>query len=112
MRQYIIVRQDLKMSKGKIANQCCHASIGAARNLPNHMIETWFTKHKQTKIILKINSLKDLVELEYELQKLGLKPYLVKNLTKDKWMNHLTCIGVGPYDDKKLEKLVKELKLL
>ena len=29
MKQVMVVRTDIKMGKGKIAAQCCHAAIGA-----------------------------------------------------------------------------------
>lgn len=112
MKQYIIVRTDLKMPKGKTANQVAHASIGASRNLPNHIIDKWLEDGKQTKIILKVNSLELLLHY-YEACGLSeLRPYMVTNLTNDKWKSEKTCFGIGPYEDERLEGIFKDLKLL
>lgn len=33
LKMILVVRQDLKMGKGKIAAQCCHAAVGAVQQL-------------------------------------------------------------------------------
>jgi len=112
MKQYIITRQDLKLPKGKLAGQCCHASIGASRQLPNHMVERWLENNLQTKIILKVKNLVELFEL-YNLCELdNLHPYLVVNFAKDKWHNNITCFGVGPHEDYRFDKIFDNIKLL
>ena len=35
MKQVMVVRTDIKMGKGKIAAQCCHAAIGAYKQADN-----------------------------------------------------------------------------
>ena len=41
MKQVMIVRTDLKMGKGKIAAQCCHAAIGAYKNADKEKVRKW-----------------------------------------------------------------------
>ena len=60
MKQVMIVRADLKMGKGKIAAQCCHASIGAYKNSDPKKIEKW-ENEAYAKVILKVHSLEDLM---------------------------------------------------
>jgi len=41
MKQVIVMRTDLKMGKGKIAAQACHASLGAYKNSSKMDIRKW-----------------------------------------------------------------------
>ena len=62
MKQVIIVRNDLKMGKGKIAAQSSHASLIAALNAKRdekNWYESWF-KHGMGKIVLKVDSEEEL----------------------------------------------------
>ena len=40
-KQVILVRQDLKLPKGKLVAQCCHASIEAALKSSDKKISAW-----------------------------------------------------------------------
>lgn len=58
----LLVNQELKMSKGKIAAQCAHAAVGV---LQQHSAKrrTWFKQWEMTgqkKIALKVDSTLDL----------------------------------------------------
>jgi PTH2 family peptidyl-tRNA hydrolase len=41
MKQVIVVRADLGMSKGKLAAQACHASLGAYKKANERIIREW-----------------------------------------------------------------------
>ena len=60
LKQVIVVRTDLKMSKGKIASQVSHASVEAVLKSNKNIVEIW-RKEGMKKIILKV---KDLDELD------------------------------------------------
>ena len=51
MKQVILVRQDLKMPKGKLIVQCTHASLEAA--LKSNKLKEWQSKGTK-KVILKV----------------------------------------------------------
>ena len=112
MKQIIIVRQDLKMSKGKLAGQVAHAAIGAPQLLPQHQIDRWIKEFNQKKIILKVIDEESFNYYFTICVKENLKPYIVVNTTKDRWYDMSTCFGVGPYEDEKLDEIFKDLKLL
>ena len=41
MKQVIVMRADLKMSKGKLAAQACHASLGSYQRADEKVIREW-----------------------------------------------------------------------
>ena len=45
MKQVMVVRRDLKMGKGKIAAQCCHAVSYTHLDVYKRQIELWIRKH-------------------------------------------------------------------
>lgn len=112
MKQYILVRQDLKMPKGKLAGQVAHASIGVAQLLPEHKIVTWIEKYDQRKIILKVKSKNELMKYVDKCEENELKAYLVQNITNDKWKDEYTCLGIGPYNEEKIGNTFQDLRLL
>ena len=70
INQAIIVRNDLKMGKGKIAVQVAHASLSSAEIVKKHdhnIFKRW-TLNGQAKIALKVQSLEELLEI-YNLTK-------------------------------------------
>ncbi|MCS7123701.1 MAG: peptidyl-tRNA hydrolase Pth2 [Candidatus Aenigmarchaeota archaeon] len=111
-KQVIIVRKDLKMSKGKLAVQCCHACIGALRQVEKEIIEKW-EREGAKKIILKVKNLEELKEIEKKLKKNKIKYFLVIDAGKTQLEKEtITCIGIGPIEEKKIDKITGRLKLL
>lgn len=112
MKQAIIVRKDLKMSVGKQMSQACHASIMAYLKAKRYSKNKWINSGMK-KVILKVSNLKELKKL-YKLAK---KEKLPCELIKDKGLTQvkpgtITALGIGPADDKRIDKITNKLKLL
>ena len=113
-KQVIVVRTDLKMGKGKIAAQSAHASVEALlKTQQKHFewSEEWLQKGMQ-KVVLKVSSQKELVEL-FEKVKKELPASLIHDAGRTQVeKGSITCIGIGPAPESKIDKYTKELKLL
>ncbi len=112
MKQVIIVRQDLNLPKGKLAAQCAHAAVEAEINSSRKKVEEWLTEGMK-KVVLKV---KDLDELK-KYEKLARKEKLIVSVIVDAGLTAVepgtvTCVGIGPDDEKKIDKITKDLKLL
>ena len=112
MKQAILIRTDLKMSKGKISSQCAHASIGAYLKAKRYSKNKW-KKTGMKKIVLKISSEKEIKKF-YKLAK---KEKLACELIRDAGLTQIkpgtiTALGIGPANDKKVDKIIGKLKLL
>ena len=101
MKQVMVVRTDIKMGKGKIAAQCCHAAIGAYKQADKAKIRKW-ENEAYAKVVLKAPSLQDLYNLR-ELAR-ARRTQLPKST--------VTVLGLGPDEDDVLDKITGDLKLL
>ena len=110
MKQVIVVRSDLKLSKGKLAVQCSHASYSAAKK--SKETSKW-EMEGQKKIVLKAKNLDQLIELKEKCVELRLPHALISDagLTEVK-KGTITCLGIGPADEKKIDKVTGSLPLL
>lgn len=112
MKQVIVVRSDLKMSKGKIAAQCCHGCLGAFKKSDTNKIKKWENEGEK-KVILKVSSLEELFEIKEIAKKNNLTNYIVKDAGRTELpTGSITCLGIGPDDDKIIDKVTNDLKLL
>lgn len=115
LKQAIVVRTDLKMSKGKLATQVAHASVIAAfESYCRHRewFEEWW-KTGQKKVVLRVNTEEALVELYEKALKYGLPTSLVV----DAGLTELppgtkTAVAIGPAPDDKVDAITGHLKLL
>ena len=113
-KQILIVRNDLKMGKGKIAGQCAHASLAAYEKTkikePN-WLEEW-KEQGQAKIVVKVGSKEELLEWFEKLKNL-FPCALIKDAGRTQIASgEATCVGVGPAPENELNKFTKDLKLL
>lgn len=115
-----LVRSDMKMSKGQIASKVA--------DVTQHVIEeciqrkyityiTWKKFHASEKIVLKVNSLKELYELHSKLIELSRESSFPIKIVKDNQgikigENVPTVLAFGPLKRNKVEHLVSNLKLL
>lgn len=112
MKQAILVRQDLKMDKGKMSVQCSHASVEAVLNSSKEKLNQW-REEGMKKIVLKVKDKKEL--LSY--QRLAKREKLVASVIKDAGKTFfkkatITCLAIGPDDEEKINKLTSKLKLI
>jgi len=113
--QNIIVRADLKISKGKLCVQVAHASVSAAEVARKLHAKWWvgWLDEGQRKVVVKVNSLEELMEVKTKAEKLGLPVALVE----DKGLTELpsgtvTCLGVGPAPIDMVNRVTGNLSLL
>jgi len=112
MKQAILIRQDLKLPKGKAVSQGSHASVEAVLRSDKDKVSKW-RKEGMAKIVLKV---KDLKELNY-FNQLAKDNGLVTALITDAGRTTVepgtvTALAIGPDEDEKIDKITKDLKLL
>ena len=112
MKQVIVIRNDLKMSKGKIAAQACHACLGSYKASDLNKIRIWETGGAK-KVIVKVNSLEELFEIKEMAKKNNVPNFLVKDAGRTELPGGtITCLGIGPDSDVIVDKVTQDLKLL
>ncbi|MBC7085991.1 MAG: peptidyl-tRNA hydrolase [Methanomethylovorans sp.] len=111
-KQCIIVRDDLKLSKGKLAVQVAHAAVSASSWASKSVLENW-KESGQKKVVLRVPSLKDLFELKEKARRDGLPTALIADagLTEVE-PGTITALGIGPGKAQDIDKITKDLKLL
>lgn len=113
-KQVIVFRRDLlkEIGKGKMASHVAHASVGSFKLVDDDSKEKW-ERNGSEKVVLKVNDLKELRELYKKAKKIKLPCFLVRDsgLTQLK-AGTVTCLGIGPAEEKKVDKITGKLKLL
>ncbi|XP_067628500.1 peptidyl-tRNA hydrolase 2, mitochondrial [Eurosta solidaginis] len=113
----LVVRGDLKMSKGKTAAQCAHAAILCYQQSQKEMgkkklVESW-SLLGQPKIVLRVNSLDELTNLQIRARNAGVVAALVRDAGRTQLeAGTATVLGVGPDIEGTVDELVANLKLL
>jgi PTH2 family peptidyl-tRNA hydrolase len=115
VKMVIIVRTDLKMSKGKLVSQACHAAIETyemARRKNPALCSRW-RQQGGKKVVLKVSSLTELEQLKIAAERVGLPCAMIvdKGLTELP-PNTPTALGIGPAPSAKLDQITGHLKLL
>ncbi len=112
LKQAIVVRQDLKMPKGKLAAQVAHASLECALNSDKKIVDEW-RKNGSKKVVLKVKDLKELRKYFVDCKKAGLKVKLIKDAGNTFFkLPTITCFGIGPDSEDTIDKMTGDLKLL
>lgn len=111
-KQVIVVRSDLKMSKGKTAAQCAHASLESYRRSDKRIATLW-DKEGSKKVVLKAKDLKELLALKEKCDSLRIPNALISDagLTETK-PGTITALGIGPQKDETINKVTGSLPLL
>jgi len=112
MKQAILVRQDLKLPKGKLSVQVAHASVDAVVKSHKDDLKKW-REEGMKKIVLKVKDEKELLEYKKKAEDLGLVTALVIDAGKTFLPpGTITCLAIGPDKDEKIDKITKNLKLV
>ncbi len=112
MKQVIVMRGDLNMGRGKIAAQACHGSLGSFKKAETRKIREWELEGEK-KVVVKVNSQQELFEVFELVKAANLPHYLVRDAGHTEIPSAtVTCLGIGPDDDEKIDKITQDLKLL
>ncbi len=111
-KQVILVREDLKLTRGKMSAQASHASVGAVLKSHKDDIKKWQDQGMK-KVILRVKDLPLLMEYKRKAEDAG----LICILITDAGHTHLepktvTCLGIGPDKAEKIDKVTGDLPLI
>nr|ACO15445.1 Peptidyl-tRNA hydrolase 2, mitochondrial precursor [Caligus clemensi] len=118
LKMVLVVRTDLKMSKGKVAAQCCHAALDAYKkskkggSRAKQAVRLW-EDIGQKKVTLKAESEEELLSL----RRLALDKGLIAAVIQDAGKTEVepgtyTVLAIGPDIENKVNEVTGELRLL
>ena len=112
MKQVILVRNDLKMPKGKTVAQCSHGSVEATLKSDKEKINEW-KREGMKKAVLSVDSEKELLKYNQQAKDAGLVTALITDAGKTFFKEPTrTCLAIGPDKDEKIDKITGKLKLV
>jgi PTH2 family peptidyl-tRNA hydrolase len=114
LKLVIVVRTDLGLSKGKMAVQVAHASVNCAvqaHSRRRKVYDEWY-RQGQKKIVAKVATVRELLELKSMAEAKG----LITSLVTDAGLTQVppgttTCLGIGPAEAKVVDPLTGGLGL-
>lgn len=114
-KMVIVVRADLKMSKGKTAAQASHAAVNCAlasrKNNPE-ALERWMF-NAYPKIVLKVQSEMELFEIKMFADAAGLVNSIIADAGRTEIApGTITCLGIGPDAASAIDKVTGDLSML
>lgn len=130
VKQIIVVREDLNMSRGKLASQVAHASLKSivdamkrtdlretgdylVLSLEDQDLKEWLNG-SFTKIVVYVKSEEKLMQLYEKVQQAGLRVSLIidNGTTEFGGVKTKTCIAIGPHSAERIDPFTKKYPLL
>ncbi|MDY0294074.1 MAG: peptidyl-tRNA hydrolase Pth2 [Candidatus Methanomethylophilaceae archaeon] len=114
-KMVILMRNDLKMSKGKIAAQAAHAAVNcafASKKKDPRSFDRWYSGG-QAKVVLKVSSERELFEFKAAADAQGLVNSVITDAGRTEIApGTVTCLGLGPAAASEIDKLTGALTML
>lgn len=111
-KQIILVRQDLKLPKGKLAAQAAHASVEAVLKSDKKIVEAW-RNEGMAKIVLKVKDETELLHYFQLAKENGISAALITDAGKTVIApGTKTCVALGPDTEEKIDQITGKLPLL
>jgi PTH2 family peptidyl-tRNA hydrolase len=112
MKQAILVRQDLKLPKGKMAAQVAHASLEAVMKTNKKLVKAWRAEG-MGKVVLKVADEKELRLFADRARDIGIAISIITDAGHTVVQpGTVTCAGIGPDKTEKIDSIVGKLKLV
>lgn len=112
MKQAIIVINSLKLPKGKLAAQAAHASVEAVLRSNKDKVKKWRSEG-MSKIVLKVDDKKELLEFNQLAKDSGLKTAVITDAGRTVIApGTTTCCAIGPDENIEIDAIISSLKLL
>jgi PTH2 family peptidyl-tRNA hydrolase len=110
-KQAIMVREDVKMSKGKMIAQACHASLKAYKKAEKGQVDKWESQGEK-KIVLYAEE-SELLERFQQAKSSGTPAALVQDAGKTEVApGTRTAAAIGPAEKSKVDSVTGDLKLI
>jgi PTH2 family peptidyl-tRNA hydrolase len=111
MKQAILIRQDLKLPKGKMAAQAAHASVECVFRADKELVKAWRAEG-MGKIVVKVADEKELYKYVEEAKSIGLATAIITDAGHTVVEpGTVTCAGIGPDTVEKIDRIISKLKL-
>jgi len=111
-KQVILVRSDLKLTKGKMSAQAAHAAVDATLKSDKDIVKKWRGQGMK-KIVVRVESKEELFQYKQKAEDAG----LITAVITDAGHTHVapgttTCMAIGPSDEEKVDNITRDLKLI
>lgn len=111
-KQVIVIRNDLKLPKGKMASQAAHASVEAVLRADKDIIKSWRSEGMK-KIALKVDSLQELYKLNQQAKDDGITTAIISDAGRTVVeAGTVTCVAIGPASESSIDAITGELKMM
>ncbi|XP_017855566.1 PREDICTED: probable peptidyl-tRNA hydrolase 2 [Drosophila arizonae] len=114
-KMVLVVRNDLKMGKGKIASQCSHGAVGAYQRAVTRtprLLRAW-ENCGCAKIAVRVDSEAELMSIKRSAEQLHLNTCLIRDAGRTQIEpNSKTVLAVGPAAAVEIDRVTGHLKLL
>jgi PTH2 family peptidyl-tRNA hydrolase len=111
-KQVILVRQDLKLSRGKMSAQASHASVEAVLKSHKDDVSVWRTQGMK-KAVLKVKDLQELLDYKRKAEDAGMIAALITDAGHTQLApGTTTCLAIGPDSTEKIDKITGKLQLI
>lgn len=111
----LVVRNDLKMGKGKIASQCSHGAVGAYQRAVTRtprLLRAW-ENCGCAKIAVRVDSEAELMSIKRSAEQRHLNTCLIRDAGRTQIEpNSKTVLAVGPAAAVEIDRVTGHLKLL
>ena len=112
LKQVILVRNDLRLPKGKLAAQVGHASLESALKSIKKIVSAWRDEGGK-KVVLSVADEAELRKYETLARQEGLVTALIIDAGHTVVEpGTLTCLGIGPDAEGKIDRVTGSLKML
>lgn len=112
LKQVILVRQDLKLPKGKLAAQVAHASTSSLLRSNIDFVEEW-KEQGMKKVVLKVKDKKELFHYKQLLDDNNIITALITDAGRTVVEpGTVTCLGAGPDEEEKIDKVTGKLHMI
>jgi len=114
-KMVIVVRADLRMSKGKTAAQVAHAAVNcalASKKRNSEALDRWVIS-AYPKIVLKVDTEEELFQIKVFADAAGIVNSIIADAGRTEIApGSVTCLGLGPDAGSKIDRITGELSML
>ncbi len=111
-KQVILVRQDLKLQKGKMSAQVAHASVEAVMRSDKDKVKEW-RKEGMKKVVLKVADLKELHKFNQMAKDAGLTTATITDAGHTAVApGTMTSCAIGPDKEDDIDAVTGDLQMI